>query len=357
MFFTSGCVIQPQQAQLLAMPSSEGTTAPTLDILSIRQTERIATIIAIKTASQTPFPTIQGEFPATVVTIPPKPTTELTPPIYTPSPTPFLLKSKYPKACQVEYYESYTKISRNGEWLAESCFVNGTMQVSNQDGKMFIVDSKDYFNDPLFPKLTGSVTPVHWTKDSHFIYFTVTPEQWNDGAYLALDSFAPLLCRMDVAIGEVSEILFGSFYHSFSPTDHRLIEVQEFEHPVKLIVHDLQTGLSQTLIPEDNSKYSQAVRVVWSPDGLKFVFVAAFGGEYGDEVNEPNVQSLILVDLNDLSQQMIISEIPDFIEPVSWDENDIIVYKVMDYLNQYQITTYAYNHQKEEISVLPTDIP
>jgi hypothetical protein len=275
-----------------------------------------------------------------------------------PSSTPFLLKTKFSKACQDEYYDDYTKISLDGEWLAESCFANGTMQVSNPDGtKIFVVDSKDYFSDPLFPELTGSVTPVHWAKDSHFIYFTVTPEQWNDGAYLALDSFAPLLCRMDIDKGEITEILFGSFYHSFSPTDRRLIEVQEFEHPVKLIVHDLQTGLSQTLIPDNNSKYGQAVRVVWSPDGLKFVFVAAFGGEYGDEVNEPNVQSLILVDLDDLSQRIIISEIPDFIEPVAWDENHVILYRIMNYEDRYQITTYTYDYQKEEINVLPTISP
>ncbi len=301
-----------------------------------------------------PFPSILTPTlsPTKIVTL------ETTQEMITPSPTPFLLKTKFPKACQDEYYDSYTKISPNGEWLAESCFANGTMQVSNQDGTiMFVVDSKNYFNDPLFPELTGSITPVHWTKDSHFIYFTATPEQWNDGAYIALDTFAPLLCRIDIDKGEVSQILFGSFYHSFSPTDRRLIEVQEFEHPVKLIVHDLQTGSSQTLIPDNNSKYGQAVRVVWAPDGLKFVFVAAFGGEYGDEVNEPNIQSLILVDLNDLSQQIIVAEVPDFIEPVSWDENDVIVYRIINYEDRYQTATYNYDYQKEEITILPTNAP
>jgi hypothetical protein len=162
---------------------------------------------------------------------------------------------------------------------------------------------------------------------------------------------------MDISSGEISVVLSGTFYHSFSPTDLRLIEVQEFEHPVKLIVHDLQNGLSQTLIPDNNSKYGQAVRVVWSPDGLKFVFVAAFGGEYGDEMNEPNVQSLILVDVEDLSQRIIVSEIPDFIEPVSWDQNDVIFYRIMNYEDVYQTITYTYDYQKEEITVLPTITP
>ena len=307
-------------------------------------------------------PSLTPVLPTVLLTGTPDIRTTLTPTIKqeiaSPSPTPFLLKTKFSDACQDQYYDEYTKISPDGSWLAESCFSNGTMQVSNQDGtKIFVVDSKDYFSDPNFPELTGSVKPVHWTNDNHFIYFTVTPEQWNDGGFLALDSFAPLLGRMNIENGETSQILFGTFYHTFSPTDRRLIEVQQFEHPIKLIVHDLKTGLSQTLIPDNNSKYSQAARVVWSPDGLKFVFVAAFGGEYGDEVNEPNIQSLILVDSESFSQRIIISETSDFIEPISWDENDVILYQIMKYEDRYQITTYTYDYQTEEITILPTVTP
>ena len=310
------------------------------------------------TATHSDSPQTLTFTPIPTHTLSPIPTHQVKEGVTLPNPTPFLVRTKFSKACQDEYYEEYTKISPNGEWLAESCFTNGTMQISNQDGtKIIVVDNKDYFNDPLFPELSGSVTPVHWTKDSCFIYFTVTPEQWNDGAYLVLDSFAPLLRRMNIKSGETTDVLSGKFYHSFSPTDRRLIEVQEFEHPVTLIVHDLQTGLSQTLIPDNNSKYGQAVRVVWSPDGLKFVFIAAFGGEYGDEVSEPNVQSLILVDLNDLSQQIILSETPDFIKPVSWDENDIIAYQITSYDDRSQITTYTYDYRNDEFNVLPTVTP
>ena len=276
----------------------------------------------------------------------------------TPSSTPFLVMTKFPIACQDEFFSQYTKISPDGNWLAQDCSYNGTMKVSNQDGvSFFAVYSRDYFHDPNFPELTGSVTPVHWTNDSRFIYFTVTPEQWNDGGFLALDSFAPLLGQMDIGSGEIYTILTGAFYHSFSPTDRRLIEIQEFEHPIKLIIHDLSTGSYQTLIPDDNPKYSQGVRVVWSPDGIRFVFVAAYGGEFGDEVSEPNIQSLILVNLEDLSQRIILSEIPDFIEPISWDENDKIVYNVVNYLDSYKETTYIYDYHSQEITTLPTKSP
>ncbi len=285
-------------------------------------------------------------------------TQEVTQIIPTLSSTPSSLQAKFPKACQDELSNDFTKISPDGDWLAESCFSNGTMQVSNQHGtKFFVVNSQDYVGDPNYPELIGSVRPVHWTVDTHFVYFTVTPEQWNDGGNLSLGSFSPSLYRMDINNGQISKILTGTFYHSFSPTDRRLIEVQEYKHPIKLIVHDLKTGLSEIIIPENNIKYSQVARVIWSPDGLKFVFVAAFGWEYGDEVNEPIIQALIVVDLGDLSQRIIISKIPDFIEPISWGENNMIVYKITNYEDRYKITTYAYDYQNQKIAILPTSAP
>lgn len=277
-----------------------------------------------------------------------------------PSPTPFLLKTKFPKACQNMYFDEWTKISPSGDWLAESCSVDGTMQISNQDGtKIFSLNSKDYFYDPIMPELIGSVEPAHWTNDSLFIYFTVTPEQWNDGGFMmTLDVYAPLLARMNIENGETSEIFRGGmFYHSFSPTDRRLIEIQQSKHPTTLIIHDLKTGATQTLTPNNDSRYSQAANIVWSPDGLKFVFVAAFGPDFGDEANQPNIQSLILVDTANLSQRIIISETSDLIKPISWDENDLVIYQTLNYENRNQITTYGYHYQTDEITPLPTIVP
>jgi hypothetical protein len=362
-----GCANQPYQAQMPIVSSvapSAKTVTPTLDGFSVYQTKRVATVIAIKNATPTPLLASDEWFPSVTPPLSLSPTLPFLPTrtqgaiwaTYTPSPTPFLLKSKFLKACQDEFYDDYTKISPDGTWLAESCF-DGTMQVSNQDGtKLFTVNNKDYFSDPYNPGLSGSVTPVHWTKDSSLIYFTVFPEQWNDGVP-SIDGFAPLLGRMDVKKGEIFIVFGGTLYHSFSPTDRRLVLVQEFKHPVKLIIRDLKTGLEQTLIPDNNPKYGQAGGIVWDPDGLKFVFVAGFGREYGDEVSEPNVQALILVDLSDLSQQTIISEIPDFIEPISWDENGIITYRITNYMDYHQVTTYTYDHQRQEITVLPSPAP
>lgn len=322
---------------------------------SITETPQEVSQVTVEPSPMAALPSSPTSGPTDTSFVQPTFTPEAIQTLTTTSSTPFLVMTKFPIACQDEYFSQYTKISPDGNWLAQDCSYNGTMKVSNQDGvSFFAVDSRDYFHDPNFPELTGLVRPVHWTNDSRFIYFTVTPEQWNDGAYLSLDSFAPLLGRMDIGNGEIYTVLTGAFYHSFSPTDRRLIEIQEFEHPVKLIIHDLNTGLYQTLIPDDNPQYSQGVRVVWSPDGLKFVFVAAYGGEFGDEVSDPNIQSLILVDLENLSQRMILSEIPDFIGPVSWDENDMIVYNIMNYSDRYQITTYTYDYHSQEIIISPT---
>lgn len=268
------------------------------------------------------------------------------------------LKDNFLDTCQEEFFVEYTKISPDGFWLAETCFPDWTMQVSNRDGtKVFSINHKDYLYDPLFPELSGTVQPVHWTDDSKFIYFIVTQEQWNDGAYLALSSFVPLLCRLDVETGEIKTILFGTVYYSFSPNSKKLITIQEFENPVNLFIHDLETETSQAIIPDNNSKYSQAVRILWSPDSSKFVFIAALGNEYGDEINQPNVQSMILVNLSDLSQEVIIKEMPDLIQPASWDEDGIILYHIMSYENMFPVTTYSYDTNNETTEVIGTFTP
>lgn len=254
-----------------------------------------------------------------------------------PSETPYYLKADFPKACQEQYGGHSTLISPDRNWLAEDCYSFGGLQVSNKAREAkFLIPFKKFYNSPLYPNLSGSMRPVHWANDSQYIYFTVTPEGWMDGGNISISELAPSLYRMNISDGETSKILSGLFYHSFSPTDRRLIEVQEYKHPVKIIIHDITSGSNESLIPNGDSRYSQAGRAIWSPDGLKFIFVAGFGLEYGDEVSEPMAHSLIIVDLTNLVQQIVISEIPDEIEPVNWDANDVITYDIIKYANGHE---------------------
>lgn len=293
-------------------------------------------------------------------TFTPKPTSTITETLI-PSETPYYLKTDFPNACQSEHFSfSYdTLISPDANWLAEFCYPEGKFQVSDKSGtKILHSDFKNYYYDPQYPALLGSMRPVHWTNDSQYIYFTVTPEQWMDGGNISISELAPTLFRMKIANGEISQILSGIFYHSFSPTDRRLIEIQEYKRPVKLIIHDIKTGSSESLIPNNDSRYSQAGKVIWSPDGQKFIFVAAFGFEYGDEVSEPMILSLILVNLSNSSQQIIVSEISDQIEPIKWGENDVITYNIFYYSGGHETRlVYEYDYGSKTIISQSTPTP
>jgi len=309
------------------------------------------------TKTFTPSPTSSIVYTRTPTsTSQPTPTTTET---RKPSETPYYLKNDFPNACQSEYFGYDTLISPDTNWLAEFCYPEGKFQVSDKSGtKILHSDFKNYYYDPQYPALLGFMRPVHWTNDSQYIYFTVTPEQWMDGGNISISGLAPTLFRMKIANGEISQILSGIFYHSFSPTDRRLIEVQEYKRPVKLIIHDIKTGSSESLIPNSDSRYSQAGEVIWSPDGQKFIFVAAFGFEYGDEVSEPMIHSLILVNLSDASQQIIISEISDQIEPIKWDENDVITYNIFYYSDGHETRlVYKYDYKSKTIFNQSTPTP
>jgi hypothetical protein len=272
-----------------------------------------------------------------------------------PEPTPFLLKPVFAKACSEAFIDYYMEISPDGNWLAEYCLLKNIFQVSNKSGtKLYTLDFQTLYMDP--DNRDGTIRPVHWTADNQYIYFTLTPEGWMDGGTFSISDLAPLLYRMQASNGEISKILSGLFYHSFSPTDRRMIEIQEYKHPLKLLIHDLKSGTSQTLIPAANAHYGHAGNVLWSPDGLKFVFVAAYGYDYGDEVSESNVQSLIFVDLASLSQQVVVTDLPAYIKPISWDENDMISCEISS--NSERIPTmYTYSYQQGKIIDISTPEP
>lgn len=271
-----------------------------------------------------------------------------------PTETPYYLKNDFPNACREQYSDNATLISPDGNWLAEECFEQGGMQISNKTGtRTILVPSKDYYNDPSMPEHRASVRPVHWSNDGQYIYFTVTPEQWMEGGFISISELAPALYRLEIAGGKVSQFLRGIFYYSFSPTDRRLIEVQEYQHPAKIVIHDLKSGESKTITPVGDIPFSQVGSVVWSPDGLNFAFVAGYGNAYNDETDKQWIHSLIAVDLRDLSQQIIAKDIDQWIETVAWDASDLITYTIQG----QETISYTYDYKSGTVNNQATATP
>lgn len=265
-----------------------------------------------------------------------------------PSRTIIPLLSNFSQVCQDAIDNRTIIISPDGNWLAEYCFAQNVLQVINRDGTIILRENlKDFYYKLGYPDDPGYILPVHWTKDSHYVYFVVSMEGWGEGGPYTISGSSPNLFRMSVPGGKTGLVVNGNFYYSFSPTDRHMIEIQEYKRLVKLIIHDIYTGSAETLIPIGRAQYCQAGSVVWSPDGKEFVFVAASNGKYSDNDGgdcEANIQSLILVDMSNFSQQLIIPANTIYIVPVSWDKNDLITYKLTEYINGGEIvTTYVYD--------------
>ena len=81
------------------------------------------------------------------------------------------------------------------------------------------------------------------------------------------------------------------------------------------------------------------------------MFVAAFE-EYAEEFS---ATALLMIDLTNSSQTVIVEQFEGFLEPVSWDANDIIIFDAWTFGNQK--TIYSYNSQNREINIMATPTP
>jgi hypothetical protein len=327
--------------------SAQGTTQPSPTFIGLDPTwtPHITTF--------TPSPTSIIVYTYTP-TFTPWPTPTITATLHRePTETPYYLKADFPKACQQQFLDSSTQISPDGIWLAEICFDAKGMQISNRTGtETLLVPFDEVYSNPMLPDATGSVRPVHWSNDSQFLFFTVDLEA--DRVIGSISETTSALFRIKLSDGRISQILGGYVYYSFSPTDRRLIEVQESIQPVKIVIHDLKTGMSNTISPVGDPLFSQAGDVIWSQDGLKFAVVAGYGWSYGDKTSEQWIHSLIVVDMDNLSQQTIVQKIPMWVDIISWDENDLITYTIFEKPSRI---SYKYDYNSRSIVWQATATP
>ncbi len=321
------------------IPTPTFTFTPT-NILLPSSVVKITPYVLTLTPSLTPFPTLT---PSPDFSF--KPTAAITP-------TPFDFKAQFPHSCKDKNYQAL--VSPDGKWVAENCFGEKRMQISNQDGTVYNIDGYDFYTPPVeYPDLWVEVSPQHWTKDSQYIFFTVNPER-GDGCVEWVSNYTSALGRLRVSDGQSSLILSGGFVaYSFSPTDRRLFEAQGFRQPVEVRVHDLVSGEIESFTPGNNPKFDQAGGAIWSPDGLHFVFIAGYTAD-----NCIPTRSLILTGVNPHWQRTILEPAQGFIQDVHWTEGDVIKFTVQDYFSDPFVTTiYEYNFHAEKLNILYTSAP
>ena len=298
----------------------------------------ILVLNACKTATPTMAPTESIKSIPTITSQPaPKPTSTSSP-IVTPDVAANAwkvteqafgsLKSMFSGMCESSPRSTMTSPDQN--WLAQDCSYD-TFQVIKKDGsKAWKVSYKEIFGgSEYYPQNVGGISPQHWANDSQYLYFSVTHCCWDPFVMMLAET--ETLYRMNIHDGSYNLIRKGAFDFSFSPTERRITFIQELDSPPTIEIQDLKTGDVNTVKLNVDDTYNQAKVDVWSSDGLRLAVKTVSGITYSHKIFNNNMFSLIIIDVNNLSQKFVVKDFPtNYLEVLKWTEDDVLFFQTGD---------------------------
>jgi len=296
----------------------------------------IVVILGILNACTTPTPAITSTSvstptsqPTPTITLKPTARPSSTPkPTITPDPTDQAfheLKSIFPEMCNSYPWEILKSPDEN--WLAQGCQFD-SLKVMNSDGATIwrVTNQEIFGKSSNYPYNQGGITPKHWTNDSQYLYFSVDYCCADPGFGMLAE--IDTLYRINMKNGVYNLLQSGTFDFSFSPTDRRLIFIQELNSPPIVEINDLQSGNVNTVRLKVEDTYNQAKVDAWSSDGLRFAVKTVSGINYSHKVFSRDMFSLIVIDVNNLSQKFIVKDLQtSFLKVLEWTDDDILIYQ------------------------------
>jgi hypothetical protein len=263
----------------------------------------------------------------------------------------------FPNHCGMEdVFSSYNMVSPDGEWLANYCSTNSKamLQVIRQDGSTtWTVLPEDFKNAS---SVTSGLIPLHWSSDSRWVYFVPIYVNAPDSGlpYISLH-WGPLY-RLDVQNGQWAGIVSAapwSTYYSFSPTDRRLIYIDEiWNNPARSInIIDLKSG---DIHPVPVDGYYEVGAIAWASDGLSFAFIGAKVNLdfsiYGADIYTYDIESTGL--------RKIVSFNSDLCFDLSWDDTKTITVSCSQMGHYPQVSRFSvqYNLETKALST-PSPLP
>ncbi|HSB00435.1 MAG TPA: hypothetical protein VLE49_07285 [Anaerolineales bacterium] len=261
------------------------------------------------------------------------------------------LKSVFPGMC-----ESSILMSPDQNWLAQDCLYDSLQVIKRGGSPAWKVSYKEIFGDSeYYPQIAGGISPEHWSKDSQSLYFSVSHCCW-DPPYILL-SQTETLYRMDIRDGSYMLLREGLFDFSFSPTEKRVTFIEELDSPPTIEIHDMETGNINKIKLSVDDTYNQAKVDAWSSDGLKFVVKTVSGINYSTKVSHDDIFSLIIIDVSNLSQKLILKDLPTpYLEVTEWTEDDVLILKTGSELTTGPITRWQYDLKTDTLTT-PTPNP
>jgi len=251
----------------------------------------------------------------------------------------------------VEFYSS--NISPNGKWFAAGCDnkASSNLIVQNKEGTKWILEFKDFLSKDSPEGMWGEVSPVFWSPDGNYLYFTIGlgysgggnycfPEPWDRGDYG--------LFRLDLLKGMWSTILPSTSYFPgykivFSPTGRRFAVSLD-----DVTISDLRTGENIQLEVD-----GVVERMSWSPDGKYLAYTSAICDD------EKILSSSIYIWDATTSQSQVLLEVDKMIlRPETWISNTklrIAGEEIIGFNSAY--TIYEYDIEPKGLLFSGTETP
>lgn len=243
------------------------------------------------------------------------------------------------------YYQS--NLSPDGNWLAQDCLSENKFQVIKKNAlTVWTVEYKQIFESV---EGAGSISPVYWTKDGGYLYFS----RLDCCADNDTMSNGNMLYRMDLKNGQWKMVIDGYFnYYSFSPTSRRLLYILNDQavtgNPLVVHVMDIISG-SETKF--DFPAFEQAGVVVWKEDGLQFAMTVKTGNVF----DENELFSIVVIDLKEGSSKTIVADNKKALSVVQWSNDDVLTIEKHSYYGQYyDIAEQSYYDLNSQQWITPT---
>lgn len=248
------------------------------------------------------------------------------------------IKSMFPEMC-----ESNIMKSPDGNWLAQDCLYD-SLKIIKMDGTAkWEVKYLEIFGDSeYYPQIAGGISPKYWTIDSQYLYFSIY-SCCRDPLIMIL-SGTETLYKMRISDGKYSLTRKGYFDFSFSPTDRRATFIEELVSPLIVEIQELKSGMVSNVKLNVDNEHNQAKVDAWSSDGLRFAVKTVSGINYSHKVFYPDKFSLIVIDVNDLSQKFIVKDVQTIaLRVVEWTENNILIFQTGDEAFSEPVVTWQYD--------------
>lgn len=244
----------------------------------------------------------------------------------------------------------YVLISPDEKWVSISCGykINQTLIVQNQNGVKWLFDFADFI-DPSLDGIMGGFTPLAWSLDNRFLYFSKAMGYSGGGGNQCVPRGGDYgLYRLHLETGNLITFIpsdgqgFLGNMIRFSPTNEYYAVNRD-----GMTIRNVLSG------KETKINVSGVMEISWSPDGKFLSFSVANCGETLVESS-----SIFVWDSSTNQTQVLFSTNEMLLRPKSWMDNSILRFegeKWVDRNNEY--TIFEYNLTENEMMFSGTATP